>query len=55
MPMTIEQATSEGVEPRMEGMRAEGWLSPARGIALGVGLGLVAWVLIGTVAWLLAG
>ena len=32
--------------------RVDGWLNPARGIAIGVALGLVAWTAIGALAWL---
>jgi hypothetical protein len=50
----IEQALSEAEQDAMP-ERAEGWLAPARGIAIGVGLGLVLWVAIGWVVWLIAG
>lgn len=33
---------------------SESWLSPVRGLAIGIGLGLVVWVLIGTLIWTLA-
>lgn len=55
MPTLVEQAIAEEADDTATEKlaRVEGWLNPARGIAIGVAIGLVAWTAIGAVTWLL--
>jgi hypothetical protein len=52
MPTLVEQAIAEEMEAAAPA-RVEGWLNPARGIAIGVAIGLAVWTAIGAVTWLL--
>ncbi len=52
MPTLVERAIAEEAEIAAPS-RADGWLNPARGIAIGVTIGLIAWTAIGAVTWLL--
>ena len=55
MPTLLEQAITNEIEAAspVAFPTVESWMSPARGIAIGIALGLVAWVALGAVAWLL--
>ena len=54
MPTLVEHAINAEMDDGRAGPfgRVDGWLNPARGIAIGVALGLVAWTAIGALAWL---
>ena len=52
MPTLVEQAIAEEAEIAAA-PRVDGWLNPARGIAIGMTIGLIAWTAIGAVTWLL--
>ena len=54
MPTLVEHAINAEMNADHAGPfgRVDGWLNPARGIAIGVALGLVVWTAIGALAWL---
>ena len=53
MPTLVEQAIAEETSASTAPARVDGWLNPARGIAIGIALGLIAWTAIGALTWLL--
>jgi hypothetical protein len=54
MPTLVEHAIAEQMETAAP-VRADGWLNPARGIAIGIAIGLLVWTAIGAAAWLFMG
>ena len=54
MPTLVEHAIAAEIDDgKADALgRVEGWLNPARGIALGIALGLAAWTAIGAITWL---
>ena len=51
MASMLDRALDSDREARDGG---DSWLSPVRGIGIGIMLGLAAWVLLGTLVWTLA-